>query len=238
MDNFSYFSEIYLQNFSENREGLANRIVKAKNVLKKIDLSNMSTSLDLGCGSGAYSLALCDLGFSEIHAVDYCTEVLHPLLRTDNRIQTHILDIRLIDNSMFQDMDLILCTGDTILYLDNVEEIGQLFSHASNMLNHSGVFLLEFRDFSVELPVLERFKTSKLTESYIKNIGLIYEDGYLFTIDIINKKVDGNWVTQKGVSRKLRVASDQIYILLEENNFKIRDSIIMNGNITLVVCKK
>lgn len=145
MDNFSYFSKIYIQNFLENREGLANRIIKAKNVLKKIELTNTQhTALDLGCGSGAYSLALCDLGFSKIHAVDYCTEVFHPSLKADNRIQTHLMDIRLIDDSMFQDMDLILCTGDTILYLNNIEEISQLFSHVNKILNHEGVFLLEF----------------------------------------------------------------------------------------------
>ncbi len=238
INNLAYFSDIYIQNYSEIGEVFSDRIEKAKKDLDGVNFLNTNSAIDIGCGPGAYSIALSNLGFSEIHAVDFCRDIFHQDLLRNNHIKIHTIDIRQIEKLSFKEMDFILCTGDTILYLNGESEIDRLFSLISEMLNAEGQFLLKFRDFSVELPFIERFKTSKATDSFIKNIGLIYEKEYLYTVDLINKIVDGKWITEKGQSKKYRLSFEKSLSLLEKNGMKVKKSSSRNMNIEILAKKE
>jgi SAM-dependent methyltransferase len=238
MDNFTYFSNTYIQSFSGTEELFSSHITKAIKDLDEMVFTEKGIAVDLGCGPGAYSLALANLGFSTIHAIDFCNQIFHQDLLANNSVETHTLDIRQIDNLDLFDCDFILCTGDTILYMNDESEVLKLIAWISRALKSQGLVLFEFRDFSMELPIIERFKTTKVSTHFIKNIGLVYDEQFIHTVDVINKKVNEKWVTIKGQSKKLRLSFNQIQKLLESNGLKIANSTNINAKIRIVACKE
>ncbi|MDC7219776.1 MAG: methyltransferase domain-containing protein [Spirochaetales bacterium] len=234
MTNKTYFSQIYGQDFSEDDKAFQNRLSKAKAELEKLNLSGKTSALDLGCGPGAYSLALAQLGFEEVHGVDYCDNLFHNDMMSHPLIKTHVMDLRELSRLEVLKTDLILLMGDTVLYLDNLEQLENLFIQIAKRLNSKGIFLLEFRDFSVERPLLDRFVTTKSRDNFIKNVGLVYEEDYVYTIDVINKRVGDEWITEKGENRKLRISPGKMQSLMEGAGFTIHHISNNSDKVTLL----
>lgn len=89
-----------------------------------------SMAVDLGCGSGAPTLALADLGFISVLGVDTDASLLselerHAVGRPAIRTQ-HADAIEALGRLGPESVDLVVCMGDTLLHLPTVADVERL----------------------------------------------------------------------------------------------------------------
>ena len=133
-------------------------------VKRSIDVQSPKV-LDVGCGTGGLSLALAGLGMDVI-GIDYDSEMIeiarhkadpaHP-------IKFERMDMREISgNFLPHAFDRVICFGNTLVHLDNSEEIGHFFRQVRSVLKSGGKFLLQILNYDYilrakikELPSIE-----------------------------------------------------------------------------------
>ncbi|MFO1073442.1 MAG: class I SAM-dependent methyltransferase [Geminicoccaceae bacterium] len=165
-------------------------------------------ALDLGCGPGYQSVALCDLGYEAVMALDTSQAFLDELatISHDLPIKTQLQDIR--DFSAFVDdtsADAIVCMGDTITHLVSMSDVSQLLSAAYKVLCHGGRLALTFRDFSKELTGTDRFIPVRSDDQHIMMCALLYSENYVEVNDLIYQRCNEGWRLHKSSYRKLRL---------------------------------
>ncbi|MGH9069903.1 MAG: class I SAM-dependent methyltransferase [Acidimicrobiales bacterium] len=99
-------------------------------------------AVDLGCGSGAQTLALADLGFDPVVAVDtdptllaelgfHCAD--RPAVRA---VETDALSS--IDGLRSGSVAAVVCMGDTLLHLPSSEAVNEMFARSYDPPTFSG----------------------------------------------------------------------------------------------------
>ena len=134
-------------------------------------------AVDLGAGPGFQSLALAQLGFSPIHALDTSPELLAEL-RThaaQHNIETHQADILNLANFVQPaTASVIVCMGDTLPHLPSLDAVRGLFASAAKALALGGLFILTWRDLTPELKGPDRFIPVRATGDRIMTCFLEY----------------------------------------------------------------
>ena len=104
-------------------------------------------AVDLGSGPGFQSIALAELGFAPVLAVDTSAALLQELethaelVRAP--IQTHNTDLRALPQLAGPtSASAIVCMGDTITHLPAKADVAQLFRDIAAALAPGGVFVL------------------------------------------------------------------------------------------------
>lgn len=134
MENFQFYNTLSpdydeMINFENS---LKNKIVTLKIFIHQ----NHKAALDLGCGSGADSIALTRLGL-RVDAVDHSKGMLLQALENAKKYKT---DINFLHSGLGEldlqknKYDLIVSLGNTIANLDK-KELGQLFDNIKNHVN-------------------------------------------------------------------------------------------------------
>lgn len=236
MNNETFFNEIYINYFNE-KEALNNRILYAIEELNKIQFNNKNRALDLGAGHGAYTFALADIGFSEIIAIDYSEKLLKCLqseIKRNQTIKTINADFNKLSELELNKFEFVNITGDSILYVENKNDISGLLNNVFNLLSPKGLLFIEFRDFSKTEEILSRFRVIQQTDDISKIIAINYEDEFVYTVDLINRKVNGRWVFEKGMNKKVRVSKGEMIEILEYIGFEIVNNFEQNGLVKLL----
>jgi SAM-dependent methyltransferase len=168
-------------------------------------------AIDLGSGPGFQSIALSELGYSPVIAVDTSRALLTELesRRRSAAIQTIEADITKLD-SLQQPMHatLIVCMGDTLTHLPTKSAVSKLFADVHQRLTPGGLFLLTYRDLTRELEGVDRFLPVQADDSRIMTCFLEFSSPDTVTVhDIVHVRENGVWIMKKSSYPKLRLAS-------------------------------
>ncbi len=130
--------------------------------------------LDLGCGTGELSLALC--GRYDLTAVDLSEEMLavaaSKAIERGAKICFLRQDIRFLN--LGRQFDFGICLQDTLNYLSSYEDLERCFSHVAAHLRPGGKFLFD-------LSTKERFETVYGDLCFFlerKNLKCVWESAY------------------------------------------------------------
>ncbi|MEV0599019.1 class I SAM-dependent methyltransferase [Streptomyces sp. NPDC050315] len=174
--------------------------------------SDRDVAIDLGCGSGAQTLALADLGFSPVIAVDSSARLLDelagyakaaPAVRTVHGDLCDVLPAVAEPGTAAA----IVCMGDTLLHLPSKEEVSALLHDAARALRPGGHLVLTYRDLTQELQGTDRFLPVRATDDRLLTCFLEYRDEDTVLVhDLLHTRSGGEWQLRASSYPKLRLS--------------------------------
>ena len=173
-------------------------------------------AVDLGCGPGFQTMALSQLGFQQIHALDTSAELLTELAAHIDRlpIYTHHADILSLGetNIVPSEMaDVIVCMGDTLTHLPTLQSVRQLFRAVAATLVPGGLFILTWRDLTPELTGPARFIPVRADDQRIMTCFLEYLSPTTVQVhDLVYTHNPTGWTLEKSSYPKLRLSPAQV----------------------------
>ena len=169
-------------------------------------------ALDLGCGPGFQSIALAQLGFSPVVAIDTSAALLDEL-----RSHAQGLSIQAVEDDVLHlgrnvadcSVNVFVCMGDTITHLQDREAVMNLLRAALKALTAGGTFVITYRDLSFELHGIDRFVPVASDDRRVMTCFLEFDRPESVMVhDLIYEKDDSGWKLQKSCYRKLRLPVD------------------------------
>jgi SAM-dependent methyltransferase len=193
-------------------------------LLTRVRMTPGDLAVDLGAGSGFQSLALADLGFEHVLAIDTSAGLLRELRSNcAHRPVTAIEDdmLHILRHAAPGSADAVVCMGDTLTHLSQRELVPRLFSEVSGALRRGGRFVLTYRDLSSELQGVDRFIPVRSTADKIMTCFLEYHPGIVVVHDLVHTRENGSWKLAKSCYPKLRLAVDDVRQELVRAGFEV-----------------
>ncbi len=178
-------------------------------------------AIDLGCGPGFQAIALAELGFDPVLAID-TSEALPGELdahRGSHGIETRVGDItRLVDDG--RRAAVVVCMGDTLTHLPSKEAVSAMIAAVAKLMAPGGRFVLTYRDLTPPLLDTDRFIPVQSDGERIMTCFLEYEsDEALRVTDLVHLRGDSGWVLKKSSYHKLRLSPAWVREALGEAGF-------------------
>lgn len=210
-------------------------------LLQRLQVTGGELAVDLGAGSGVQSMALSDLGFHRVLAIDASPKLLREL-RThvgDRPVAAAIQDdlMNLAQHVAPGTADAVVCMGDTLTHLAAREAVPRLFAEVFRALRANGRFVLTFRDLSSELRGVERFIPVRTAADKIMTCFLEFGPGIVMVHDLIHIQEGGTWRLLKSCYPKLRLSVQEIRAELEQAGFGIDAQEVTRGMSVLAAQK-
>ena len=195
-------------------------------------------AVDLGAGPGFQSVPLAESGFKVI-AIDTSRELLLELNANAGELEITTVQDNLMkfDEHIPDKVKIVVCMGDTLSHLESREEIRALFRNVYSALEDKGLFVLSYRDLSVELRDLDRFIPIRSDSKRIFMCFLEYEEKHVKVHDIFFEKTKNQWRMEKSFYRKLRIAAQWSKKCLLKSGFKI-EKYDTSGPMVTIVARK
>lgn len=200
--------------------------------------STKKKAIDLGAGHGLQSVPLAKLGF-KVTAVDFNAQLLAELRKNAEGLHIETLndDIKHIRAFAGEEVELIVCCGDTLSHLDNKREIKALLIDISTTLSKGGKAVFNFRDYSTELTGDKRFIPVKADDTRILTCVLEYEREAVIVTDLLYERTEMGWQQKVSSYKKVRISIKDVIEVLEGNGMQIELNQVINGMITMVAVK-
>lgn len=130
----------YFQNFKFNKE---------------------SNVLDLACGSGRFTVQLLEKGY-RVEGFDLSEEMLSiaDYHARNKGLALNLIQGNMLDLSELEKYDVITCFADSLCYLEDIQQIEEVFKQVYEHLLDNGVFLFD---------VISPFKTDIVYPGYMYN---------------------------------------------------------------------
>jgi SAM-dependent methyltransferase len=220
-----HYEELLAENYSW-MFGVAPPIKAAEQLelLTRLKLAPGDLAVDLGAGPGFQSMALADLGFKRVLALDTSAKLLQELRSNcGSRPVTAIHDdmLHILRHVAPGTAAAVVCMGDTLTHLPRRELVGRMFAEVSGALTRGGRFVLTYRDLAVELQGIDRFIPLRSTADKIMTCFLEYHPGVVVVHDLVHTRKDGAWQLAKSCYPKLRLAVDDVSGELARAGFDI-----------------
>jgi len=172
--------------------------------------------LDLACGSGFFleQMLLCDL-IKKAYGVDLSpgmVESAKSKLRHYNNIQITLGSF--IDFSLPQKMDSVFCMGDSINYIDSIEQLSLVFKQVSKCLKNEGFFI-----FDVIPEYLCRLSDGY--ESEVKAGGVCYKTSSRYNPETKVKSSIMTFADGKEEHRQIPIEIQDIEQTAKETDFEL-----------------
>lgn len=171
-----------------------------------------SRALDLGCGSGIQSVALAQMGYGTVLAVDISQSLLAELgeraadfpairpIRAD-------LSAGLTGVAEPESITTAVCMGDTLPHLPDHAAVERLLEGTFAVLEPGGDVVLSFRDLTTRLTGLDRFILVRSDRDRVMTCFLEDEGDKVRVHDLIHTRdSDGNWELNASSYPKLRLS--------------------------------
>lgn len=180
-------------------------------------------AIDLGSGPGFQSIALAELGYAPVIAVDSSKKLLAELRsrKGTHAIETREADITRLDSvALPESASVIVCMGDTLTHLPSKESLQELFIGVFRRLAPGGVFVLTYRDLTSELTGTDRILPIQADDTRIMTCFLEYTSCDAVTVhDLVYVHSEGRWNLNKSSYQKLRLASGWVANTLRDLGF-------------------
>lgn len=169
-----------------------------------------SLAVDLGCGPGFQSIALAQMGYSPVLAVDTSRALLDELeshrgILPVETLCDDVMDIGgLVSPSTAR---AVVCMGDTITHLASKAAVAALIQSVATALVPGGCFVVTFRDLSAELSGLDRFIPVYGDAERVMTCFLEFDrPDAVLVYDLIYCRDGAKWNLAKSSYRKLRLS--------------------------------
>ena len=190
------------------------------------ETSALSLAVDLGSGPGFQTLALAEIGFSPVIAVDTSQILLNELQshRGDLPVKTICADLLQLSEFVSPaTAQTIVCMGDTLTHLDSKNTVEQLFRSVAAALVPGGRFVITYRDLSVEVTGLDRFVPVYADENKIMTCFLEFDrSDSVLVHDLVYIRVGTQWQLEKSSYRKLRLPVSWLEDALVRAGFSVQ----------------
>lgn len=118
-----------------------------KMLLEKDDIRPGSRLVELGCGTGAFTLELCKLGY-KMTGIDLSSDMLS--VAKDKFEKTDYADTVFSEQDMQEfalpeKVDALVCVCDSINYVMDVKGLEKVFRCAEQSLKSNGVFVMDLK---------------------------------------------------------------------------------------------
>jgi len=197
------------------------------------------TAIDLGCGFGLQSIPLADLGY-DVVGIDFSEELLAELERRrgGRRIRGVRADLREFASQIAAPVELVVCMGDTLPHLPDLESVDRLMVAIASILRPGGRLLLSFRDYcSVELQGTQRFIPVRSDADRIFTCVLEYGASRMTVTDLVHERTETGWRQRASSYPKLRLAPDWLVQRLETSGLSLVSRKSERGLVTLLAQK-
>jgi SAM-dependent methyltransferase len=186
-------------------------------------------AVDLGCGPGFQTIALAEIGYSPVVAMDTSVELLEELRSHAGSREVLVVpgDLLRVGELVGAETDLgladvIVCMGDTITHLGSKEDVVSLLRAVSGALTVGGMFVVSYRDLSVEAAGVDRFIPVYGDEERVMTCFLEFDKPESVTVhDLVYRRDGSRWVLEKSCYRKLRLGVDWLVGAMEAAGFVV-----------------
>jgi SAM-dependent methyltransferase len=187
------------------------------------------TAFDLGSGHGMQTVSLAKLGFHVV-AVDFNQQLLKELHENCKDLSVQIIENDLIVflRNTNEEAELIVCMGDTLTHLKNLQSLDDLIGEVEKHLVRDGKIVLSFRDLSTELTGLQRFIPVKSDTTRMLNCFLEYFEDHVMVHDILHEYSDGVWIQKVSAYPKLRLNNSIVTDLLNKHQLAVVYTEVIN----------
>lgn len=201
-------------------------------------LSSGITAVDLGSGFGMHAVPLARRGCSVI-AIDTSSLLLEELKGHADALPIRAVEDDLLSFQRHLDLktDLILCMGDTLTHLPDLESVGKLFSLAAESLHSGGKFIATFRDYTSPLVGNGRFIPVKSDTDRILTCFLEYASGYVNVHDVLHERNGSTWQLRVSAYQKLRVSPEWVSETLKISGFSVHIEPGLGGMIRVIATR-
>ena len=119
-------------------------------LLSRLDSPNRKRVLDLACGTGRHSIALAQTG-AEVVGIDNSEVMITRAIDNakSNAVSPQFILGELTDfsSSVEGTFDLIICLGNSLALIEEIEDVGKVLSSVYDMLNDGGSFIAQSLNF-------------------------------------------------------------------------------------------
>lgn len=235
-----HYQELLAPRYAWLCGGLDANLRKYRRFFQKHGIRPLHSALavDLGAGCGFQSIPLAEAGFKVI-AIDLNPQLLAQLENRSAHLPVATIQADLLNFTTHSPpkVELIVCMGDTLTHLNTVGDVRQLIEKVYPALEQNGLFILGFRDMSVELTGLARFILLRSDSKRIFSCFLEFEKRHVKVHDILYEKTDEQWELKKSFFRKLRIPESWAVDCLQKSGFAIESKSSENGMLTLLARK-
>lgn len=171
-----------------------------------------AAAVDLGSGPGLHTIPLARLGYSVI-AIDNCAALLKELERRAHPFAPRAIhaDLLAFRDFVREPLAVLLCMGDTLTHLPDLNAVKTLFDAAAASLADDGVFAMSFRDYaSAPLEGDRRFIPVRSDERRILTCFLEYGESTVTVHDLLHEHRDDQWGLKISSYPKLRISPDWV----------------------------
>ncbi len=184
----------------------ADKVAEQADLLRRAGVAAPGVAIDLGCGSGFQSLALCRLGATRVHAVDFCRGLLDELesRKGDAPVTTHLSDLRDFRALAAPRADTVVCMGDTLTHLPDRQAVAALFADIAAARPRGGRRVISYRAHSAAPTGLGRVIPQRAAAPRIMTCFLESNGSDSLTVhDLIHVRQGETWTLRKSAYPKL-----------------------------------
>ncbi|MDA3892398.1 MAG: class I SAM-dependent methyltransferase [Salinivirgaceae bacterium] len=162
-------------------------------VLKSVPKIEQAKILDIGCGTGSLTNALSEI-CSSVVGIDLDTEMLSIAENKKSSENVQFIEGNMLGlSNQFENnsFDTIVCFGNTLVHLDNIQEIGSFLSQSHQILKKGGKLFIQIinydRILNEEINFLPTIENSKI--KFTRDYVYLSEDHKInFTTELFNKQ--------------------------------------------------
>lgn len=195
--------------------------------------------VDLGAGFGLHAIPLARRG-ARVTAIDASEELLRTLERLAGELPIRRVraDLRDFAEHVTTAPAAILCMGDTLVHLPDVESVERLVRQAARALAPDGAFVITLRDHSTPLTGEQRFLPVRSDADRILTCFLEYEPEHVVVHDVVHERGAAGWSMRVSAYRKLRLSPAWLVLRLEAEGLAVRREAGVRGMVRLVAQRR
>ncbi len=215
-------------------KSFAAKVAEQKTILEDAlqpaaDDFELGLAVDLGSGPGFQTIALCEIGYSPVLALDTSEALLAELQRHQGSLPVQTICSDLSKLSEFvppATARAIVCMGDTITHLGSKTAVEDLLRLVFLALTPGGTFVLSYRDLSTEATGLDRFIPVYADENKVMTCFLEFDRSDTVLVhDLVHSREGHHWLFEKSSYRKLRLPMDWLQDAMTQAGFIVHQGL-------------
>jgi len=214
------------------------KVAEQKEIIRDaVGSTTHGLAIDYGCGPGFQALALAELGFAPVIAVDSSAELLDELKAHRGGWDIELEQADLTQFEVGRKASVAVCMGDTLTHVADKDAIRSFFARVGEQLVDGGAFVITFRDLSVAAADVDRFIPVRSDADKIMTCFLEYETPETVRVtDLVYTRGATSWSLEKSSYIKLRLSVQWVAQALSEAGF-VSVTTGMAGRLNLVVAR-